>query len=355
MHVVVRAASVAAVLLLSAAAVAQPATAGAPAAPFAPSPVGAPAPAVGAPEAGTTEDPARTPGPPGSPSSPAPVYYPQPAPVYPPAGAGAAGEAQYPVQPAPAFPPPAAAGAGGAPSAQYPVQPAPVYPPGPVPYPYPYPSPYGGPAYPGYPSPYPQPRRAPVELVPAQPEGPVQGYHEHDGVFVHLLIGGGYAYTKSDAGATLSGVSPTVSFDVGFPVVHNLILHAGAGINGTPAARVESGGVDRSDSLSDGRPALDFIHFLLGATYYTTAHNLFASLRAGFGQYTLSNSGAKTYKSNLGWLIRGGFGKEWWLGPNWGLGGEAIVSYSRAGSDRTGGLRALGGPFFGAAVVATYQ
>ncbi len=239
----------------------------------------------------------------------------------------------------------------------YPVQPAPVYPVAPAYAPPPgyVPTPGAYPAY-GYPPPYAVPGGAPVATMPEAPWQPPPGYHEHDGFFFRMGMGVGYAYTKSQAGASISGGAVAMSFDLGVAVARNLVVHAGAGITGTLSSRIESGGVVRSDTMDTKDRELNFYSGLVGATYYMTDHNLFGSLRGGLGQYVLGNSGAeKERSSNTAWLVRGGFGKEWWVGPNWGIGVEAIACYSRVSSDRVGGLRALGGPMFGLAAVATYQ
>lgn len=226
----------------------------------------------------------------------------------------------------------------------------PGYAPPPGAYPaYPYPLPYAMPGSPPYP---PQP----VAFVPERPWQPPPGYHEHDGFFLHMGMGLGYARTKSQAGASVSGTALTMSFDVGFAVARNLVLHAGAGITGTLSSRIESGGVVRSDAMDQDARELNFYNGSVGATYYTTVHNIFASLRGGLGKYVLGNSNAdQEYSSNTAWLVRGGVGKEWWVGPNWAIGVEGIACYSRVGGDRLGGLRALGGPMFGLAAVATFQ
>jgi hypothetical protein len=196
----------------------------------------------------------------------------------------------------------------------------------------------------------------PVVIVPEAPWQPPRGYHEHDGFFLHMGMGAGYSYTKSQAGASISGGSVIMSFDLGAAVARNLVLHAGAGLTGTLSSRIESGGVVRSDTMDTKERELNFYSGFVGATYYLPAHNLFGALRAGLGQYVLGNSSeGKEHSSNTAWLVRGGFGKEWWVGPNWGIGVEGIACYSRVGSDRAGGLRALGGPMFGLAAVATYQ
>jgi hypothetical protein len=158
-------------------------------------------------------------------------------------------------------------------------------------------------------------------LLFAQPN---PDHHRHDGFFLSISPGvaGGGAVFSEDLGSaeevTFSGPGGMLDFKIGGAVAENFILSfdiIGRNIRG-PDIKTENGTFETDEDiiLNDGTVGL-------GMTYYFGPSNVFFSGTLGLGRLTLYNAPFDDrIDSEAGLSLHAKIGKEWWVGPNWGLG-----------------------------------
>jgi len=253
---------------------------------------------------------------------------------------GAAPESPAPVAPpptaapgsvAPAVPPPsgapsAAPGEVPPPPPQQPLPPSDVVPQTPPPPPPPPPG-----AAPGEP-PYPPPSRRYGRLggdpePPIQPgswdpwANPVPGRFSHDGFFLRLNIGPGYA-SVSRPDTKWTGLGLGMGLSVGGSLVENLALHADfhTSLVSSPTQR-DNGRKSEFDA------DIVFESMGLGLTYYLMPLNIYATISGGIGVLVFEDDESGASKdTEAGLTLSATIGKEWWVGSDWGLGiaGQAL-------------------------------
>jgi hypothetical protein len=225
--------------------------------------------------------------------------------------------------------------AGAPPSSVYP--PAPYgYPPPPPGYP---PAPYGyPPPPPGYPPPYGYPQAGyPAGPYAARPPKP--GSHRHDHLFIRFSIGPGWLSTSGKANGNpaandveIGGLALALGGALGAAVTENLILYGeifyATAVHPTVA---HNGGPE----MSIPGYSLSGIAAGPGAAYYFMPINLYVSATVGLSRMSEEQEGAI---EPLGWSrfglgVNAMVGKEFWLSPNWGLGGAAQLQYSSVDGD----------------------
>lgn len=195
-------------------------------------------------------------------------------------------------QPMP-YPPGYPPGTGAPPPAQLPSPPPPQQPPPPPATPPPPPPTVATP-------PVPPPESAPPAKVSAAAKpheaGDSEGAERHDGLFLRLMLGYGYASAESDL-AIEGGSHPKVQLAMGYTVVSNLALFAQLKVSAFAAAGA-------------------------GATYYLMPVNMFlgAAVSAGTLQARSNRVGSELKASAAGPVVSLFLGKEWWVSRDWGLG-----------------------------------
>lgn len=160
------------------------------------------------------------------------------------------------------------------------------------------------------------------------------GVHEHDGFFLRMLYGFGYAelVEKDVLGSdmTYSGEAGVLRFQIGGTVSENLILYG------------EFGGVMQFDpeldwmgqSISTSDVTVSVFDFGGGLTYYLMPSNFYFSLSLHTSQATIEAKG-ETGESEYGFGFNAMIGKEWWVGEQWALGVSAYGYYSTMKDKRT--------------------
>lgn len=209
--------------------------------------------------------------------------------------------------PAPA-PPPApsnAAPAANPPSAAAEVMPAPAFA-----------SDYGYPAYPAYPPSY---AHGGYGYPPPPPES-MQGYHVHDGFYLRVQTGIGFA----SLGSTTAGVKTTMGGGglafgaaAGGVIAHNLILYGALFETDTVNPDVQVGGTSMASPI--GHIAMQGIG--PGIAYYFGPINLYLSGTLALSRFwTYDGNGSRLDTSKIGLSFELQVGKEWWVSRDWGLG-----------------------------------
>ncbi len=232
--------------------------------------------------------------------------------------------------PPPGEPPPDSQGAAPAAAASPPpvgAYPPPVgaYPPPPV---------YGYPP-PGY-----------VPPIPA-------GYHEHDGTYVRLQLGLGYLRLTTSTGGDdfeTKGAGANLDIAVGGAVAPNFILYGAFLVADASSPSASLNGM----SLGSSSGSLDVVGFGAGAAYYFPDANVFVLGTIYAARIEGSDSNGNTVQtSNLGWVLEGQLGKEWWVSTDWGLGVAGQVVGGRM--DDKGGSPTWTALSFGLLFSATYN
>lgn len=146
----------------------------------------------------------------------------------------------------------------------------------------------------------------------------------HDGFFLRLSGGGGYASTSvNDARMELklSGTSGDINLAIGGIVGRNLALHGtlfGWAVSDPDA---EFNGLDVGKADGD----ITMSAFGGGVTYYFMPANIYISPSVGLA--TLSFDGDQDGSSDSGFAIDITLAKEWWVGNSWGLGVAGAFGY----------------------------
>lgn len=182
-------------------------------------------------------------------------------------------------------------------AAAQPGQPPPPPPPG-----------YGAPAY------------GPPAYGPAYADPP--GTHTHDGFYLRMFLGFGYTNMElEDADVTVGGTGGAFGIALGAAVSENLIVFAEIfdDIAMNPTVKMGGSEIDTED-VSAGVVAIGG-----GIAYYFMPSNVYVSGTISAGQLTVRDGDRQVGESDFGPGLSLMVGKEWWVSPNWGVGGALQV------------------------------
>ena len=153
---------------------------------------------------------------------------------------------------------------------------------------------------------------------------PVPGRFSHEGFFLRLQIGPGYA-TVSRPDTRWTGLGIGMGLSVGGSLIENLALHADFRTNLVPSPTQRDHG-KKSDFDAD----IVFESMGLGLTYYLMPLNIYATISGGIGVLVFEDDESGAAKdTEAGLTLSGTLGKEWWIGSDWGLGIAGQVTYMR--------------------------
>lgn len=160
------------------------------------------------------------------------------------------------------------------------------------------------------------------------------GIHEHDGFFLRMLYGFGYAnLTEEDVfGSDLkySGFAQDLRFQIGGTIAKNLILFGEFGGNMQIDPKLEY--MDFSGTAED--VTVSVFNFGGGITYYMMPSNFYFSLSLLSSQASFEFEGT-TGESQYGFGMYLMIGKEWWVGNDWGLGVSLFGCYNTMDDEGT--------------------
>ena len=145
------------------------------------------------------------------------------------------------------------------------------------------------------------------------------GYHEHDGIYLRLQVGGGYT-RASLMNQDLATKGGAVSFngEFGAAPLRNLILALKVF-----TATTTNPDLELNDVTLEGRNAdlsQSYAGVGGGITYYFMPANVYLSGGVTVNQLSIQDDGDKIAETDLGTGLHLGIGKEWWVSTNWGLG-----------------------------------
>jgi hypothetical protein len=155
------------------------------------------------------------------------------------------------------------------------------------------------------------------------------GIHEHDGFFLRMLLGAGYAelVEKNVVGSDLkfSGTTVPFRFQIGGQVSKNLIFYGEIAVASQTNPKMEWMG--QSESSSDMTVSVGDLG--IGITYYLMPVNIYFSLSLLYSSVQLEYDDTKG-ESEIDFDNGNGInllvGKEWWVGAQWAL-GIALYGY----------------------------
>lgn len=192
------------------------------------------------------------------------------------------------------------------------------------------------PAYapPGYAPGYGPPAYRPGYTAPAYaPPGPAEP--THNGVYVHLHVGGGFTSIKGSDGngntIKLSGGGPSFTVAVGGAVAPNLALFGNFFLTFATQPQVSS------SSYGNGQATGDALFGGLGAgvVYYFMPANIYLSGAIGAVHFQADDSNSKVvYTSATGVGFQALIGKEFWVSDHWGLGAALELMGGSAMKDK---------------------
>ncbi len=171
-----------------------------------------------------------------------------------------------------------------------------------------------------------QPQPYPPQPYPPQAYNPppAPGYHEHDGMYLRVLLGLGYLHSSTSyAGDSVkwSGVGGTFGFALGGVIAHNLVIYGE--ILGTSVSDPTETFNGTSSTLTGLTATMAGIGpgvaYYLDGNMYVSGTLLLTKLSLSYSD--TSSSGSTTLAST-NWGFGGAltFGKEWWVSRDWGLG-----------------------------------
>lgn len=148
--------------------------------------------------------------------------------------------------------------------------------------------------------------------------GRTYGYHEHDGLFARVTLGGGYLSASEDI-YSYSGGGFAWGAALGGVIAPNLVLFGEfSGITVTDPD-LNGGGLSETLSGTD----MTLFGFGPGVAYYFVPVNVYLSGTLNFSQVSFSHPSGYYYADdNTNWGAGGNFmvGKEWWVLPDLGIG-----------------------------------
>jgi hypothetical protein len=152
---------------------------------------------------------------------------------------------------------------------------------------------------------------------------PLPGRFEHEGFFLRLTLGPSFS-TVSRPDYRWSGFGLGMGLAVGGSIIENLAIHADFQTTLMPSPEQKAFG-HKSDFDAD----IVFESMGLGATYHIMPVNLFVSGSVGLGLLVFEDDGGQSKDTSAGLTLNGMLGKEWWVGPDWGLGIAGQVLFLR--------------------------
>ena len=157
------------------------------------------------------------------------------------------------------------------------------------------------------------------------------GIHEHDGFFIRMLLGTGYAelVEKNVIGSDLkiSGTTVPFRFQLGGNLFKNFSAYGEFGFASQTNPEMEWMG--HSGSTSDVSASVGDLGF--GITYYLMPVNIYFSLSLLYSSVQLEYNNTKSESEinfNTGNGINVIVGKEWWVGNQWAMGISLYGYYS---------------------------
>jgi hypothetical protein len=159
-----------------------------------------------------------------------------------------------------------------------------------------------------------------------------KGVHQHDGFFLRMLGGIGYAELVEkdglDSDIKFSGAASSARFQIGGTVSYNLIIYGEfGGVMQTDPKMEWMGQTATATNLSAS--AFDFGG---GVTYYFMPVNVYFSVSLHGSRAELKYNNIKA-ESEFGFGFNAMFGKEWWIADDWAL-GAAIYGYYSTMKDK---------------------
>lgn len=154
------------------------------------------------------------------------------------------------------------------------------------------------------------------------------GFHEHDGFFLSLSLAPMNASVDDEFLShkyTFSGIGTLLDVRIGGTVAPNFV------ISGDLIGMVLSKPKVERDDGSTGSGNFDLTESTLGLglTYYFMPVNFFVAGTVGMTRFGIASVGGITTEyTKPGVSIHFKTGKEWWVGPNWGIGVAASVGFS---------------------------
>ncbi|WP_205525420.1 hypothetical protein [Pyxidicoccus trucidator] len=154
------------------------------------------------------------------------------------------------------------------------------------------------------------------------------GYHEHDGFFLRLQLGGGY--TRAGVlgeDLALKGGGGSINVEFGGAPVRNLILFGKLFGASSPNPDIEVG--DLTIEGQDEDVSQNYGGLGVGIAYYLMPANVYLSGALTASRLTIDEDGETFAETDLGPGFHLGIGKEWWVSKNWGLGLGAELALGR--------------------------
>lgn len=146
----------------------------------------------------------------------------------------------------------------------------------------------------------------------------------HDGFFLRLSGGGGYASTSVNVAGVdvveLSGGAGDLNLAIGGTVSPNLILHGTIYGWSLSDPTVKLVGIE-----TNFRGTFTVSVWGGGLTYYFMPANIYISPSIGFATITGNDDFDGNYDGGFGLDLT--LGKEWWVGNSWGLGVAGAFGY----------------------------
>ncbi|MEM7447297.1 MAG: hypothetical protein AAF355_03555 [Myxococcota bacterium] len=176
---------------------------------------------------------------------------------------------------------------------------------------------------------------------------PASGVHEHDGVMLRIMLGGGYATGDfSTPDLNMRGGVAFTDIAIGGSVAPNLTLHGNLLAVTAPGPRADGSalplGSDEEVYVSAGGLGI-------GVTYWMMPKNIFVSGSLGLASARVEAT-SFTYDTDIGLALLASSGKEWWVSDSWALG--LAVSYTYLGIPSADGYSFHS---FGLGLSVTYQ
>jgi hypothetical protein len=164
----------------------------------------------------------------------------------------------------------------------------------------------------------------------------------HTNLFVRFAFGIGYSDLSRDKGdkVEMSGESSSLSLDVGWAVIENLMVHGRVSLEDNNDPVVTYKGRDYVDIR---RSELVTWKTLAAATYYLMPINLYGTFALGIAQTFIDIDDYRLRKltttgSDVGIALEIDIGKEWWADSEWGIGVAARFGYTNLPPEDTSSL-----------------
>ena len=174
-----------------------------------------------------------------------------------------------------------------------------------------------------------QPPPPPVVQAQPQPQPVVIPVDEsrHKGFFLRFILGGNFLGMRTDFGGsniTIRGAGAYGNFSIGGSLIERLAIHFDVYVATAISPSVDFGGMIGAGSAD----SLVLISAGGGLTYYLR-NNMYFSIGVGFGGAALASDTSSGVGSTEGGVTsRFLIGKEWWMGPEWGIGLVGILGFA---------------------------